>query len=65
MKTHRICNVCGKPVVKETKVKEYPFYCPDCCENRYRIETARKSGGINEKSVRKNRYGNERNRRRV
>lgn len=39
MKTHRICKVCGKSVIKETKIKEYPFYCPDCCENRYRIET--------------------------
>lgn len=40
MKTHRICKVCGKPVIKETKIKEYPFYCPDCYENRYRIETS-------------------------
>jgi hypothetical protein len=39
MKTHRICKVCGKPVIKETKIKEYPFYCPHCYENRYRIET--------------------------
>jgi predicted RNA-binding Zn-ribbon protein involved in translation (DUF1610 family) len=39
MKTHRICKVCGKPVIRETKVKEYPFYCPNCYENRYRIET--------------------------
>lgn len=39
MKTHRICKVCGNPVIRETKIKEYPFYCPCCDEDRYRIET--------------------------
>lgn len=39
MKTHRICKVCGKSVIKETKIKEYQFFCPHCHENKYRIET--------------------------
>ena len=39
MKTHRICCRCGKPVVKETRIKGYQFYCPNCYENMYRFET--------------------------
>lgn len=39
MKTHRICNICGKLVIRKTKIKEYPFFCPHCNEDRYRIET--------------------------
>lgn len=39
MKTHRICNRCGHKVVRETKIKHYPFFCPNCDENMYRFET--------------------------
>lgn len=39
MKTHRICMRCENPVRKETKIKEYPYYCPHCDENMYRFET--------------------------
>lgn len=41
MKTHRVCSRCGYKVVRETKIKEYPFYCPNCDENMYRFETER------------------------
>lgn len=41
MKTHRLCGFCGTPVKKETKL-DYPFYCPQCDENRYRSETIHK-----------------------
>ena len=39
------CNKCNKIVKKETIKglrKEYPFYCPNCDENLYRIETHKK-----------------------
>ena len=39
MKTHRICLKCGERVKREYKIKEYPFYCPNCDENLYRFET--------------------------
>ncbi len=48
MKTHRLCCRCGNQVRRETKVKEYPFYCPTCYENMYRFETinAKKLKGV-------------------
>lgn len=39
------CNKCNTIVKKETSKglrKEYPFYCPKCCENLYRFETNKK-----------------------
>lgn len=39
MKTRRVCIRCESPVKRETKIKEYPFYCPRCDENMYRFET--------------------------
>ena len=39
MRTHRYCNRCGSEVKKETKVKQYPFYCPMCDENMFYVET--------------------------
>lgn len=39
MKTRRVCMRCESPVKHETKIKEYPFYCPHCYENMYRFET--------------------------
>lgn len=39
MKTRRICARCEQPVVRETHIKEYPYYCPNCDENMYRFET--------------------------
>jgi hypothetical protein len=41
-RTFRKCLKCGSYVKKETCKglrKEYPFYCPNCCENMYRVET--------------------------
>jgi len=38
----RVCNKCGHPVTDEVDPflrKEYPFYCPECDENLYGIET--------------------------
>ncbi len=49
MKTHRICCRCCKPVVRETKIKEYPFYCPNCNENMYRFETVNVKKNIRKK----------------
>ena len=35
------CNKCGCfEVEKETVLKEYPFYCPDCHENLYSFEVS-------------------------
>lgn len=39
MKTRRICKRCESLVKKETQIKGYPFYCPNCDENMYRFET--------------------------
>lgn len=39
MKTRRVCTRCESLVKKETQIKEYPFYCPNCDENLYRFET--------------------------
>lgn len=39
MKTRRVCMRCENTVQKETKIKEYPYYCPYCDENMYRFET--------------------------
>ena len=44
MKTRRLCCRCGNPVIRETKVKQYPFYCPTCDENMFRLETERVKG---------------------
>jgi hypothetical protein len=30
---------CGTEVRRETVVKQYPFYCPNCDENLFEIET--------------------------
>lgn len=32
------CGRCGHPVCRENRVKDYPYYCPDCDENMYGIE---------------------------
>lgn len=39
MRTHRYCFRCHTEVRKETQIKQYPFYCPKCDENLFRIET--------------------------
>jgi len=39
MSTIRICNRCDYPILKETKLRSYPYYCPNCFENYYTIET--------------------------
>lgn len=47
------CKNCGHPVQRETHKglrKEYPYYCPHCDENMFRIETYKKASpcrGIN------------------
>nr|DAH91510.1 MAG TPA: zinc-ribbon domain protein [Caudoviricetes sp.] len=36
------CKRCGCKVKRETEKplkRQYPFYCPCCCENLYRFET--------------------------
>lgn len=35
----RRCNKCGKVVLKETNVSNYPYQCMSCDENLYEIET--------------------------
>jgi hypothetical protein len=40
--TNQICNRCKCEVVFENKIKEYPYYCPNCYENMYLFETTRK-----------------------
>jgi len=39
MKTRRVCATCNTQVIKETKIKEYPFVCLRCDENMFYIET--------------------------
>ena len=34
----RVCNKCQTEVENE-KVLDYPYYCPNCDENMYEIET--------------------------
>lgn len=41
MKTHRVCKNCESEVKRETKIKDYPFYCPACYENKFYFETVR------------------------
>ena len=37
----RICNRCGHEVeVENHKDIDYPYYCPNCDENMYEIETS-------------------------
>lgn len=36
---NRRCNKCGRVVLKETFVPNYPFQCVSCDENLYDIET--------------------------
>lgn len=41
----RFCRRCGHKVQRETEKglrTEYPFYCPHCYQNMYRIETFKK-----------------------
>lgn len=35
----RYCQRCGHKVKREFFIKEYPYYCPECDENMYKIET--------------------------
>lgn len=45
MKRLRYCKRCGCKVLRETTKglrKEYPFFCPTCDQNMYRIETFKK-----------------------
>ena len=38
--SNRICNKCGCVVeVEKDKNIDYPYYCPNCDENLYGIET--------------------------
>jgi predicted RNA-binding Zn-ribbon protein involved in translation (DUF1610 family) len=39
MPTKRVCFRCGTPVEIETKILEYPYYCPECDENMFEFET--------------------------
>lgn len=49
-KTDRVCRVCGCRVKRET-VLDYPYYCPNCDENRYRFETDPAEGDDRSKRV--------------
>lgn len=43
---NRYCRRCGHAVKRETVKglrKEYPYYCPNCCENMYRFETLKRN----------------------
>jgi len=33
------CRRCGTVVLKEPDIEEYPFYCANCYENMYGVET--------------------------
>ncbi|MBO5019782.1 MAG: hypothetical protein J6D52_03855 [Clostridia bacterium] len=33
------CRRCGTVVLKEPDIEEYPFYCSNCYENMYGVET--------------------------
>lgn len=33
-----LCNQCDSPIFKEKVLKGYPYYCPNCNENKYNIE---------------------------
>ena len=38
----RVCKICGTVVENETHEelrKEYPYYCPECDQNKYSFET--------------------------
>lgn len=32
------CNSCGDYVYKEKEVKQYPYFCPTCNENKFEFE---------------------------
>ena len=42
MRTHRYCYRCGTEVRRETKIKPYKFYCPNCDENMFGFEVLTK-----------------------
>lgn len=33
------CNLCGRVVLREPDIEDYPYYCPHCGKNRYGNET--------------------------
>lgn len=35
----RVCRRCGHAVVRERQLRDYPFYCPNCYENKFSFET--------------------------
>lgn len=38
--TVRVCSRCGTPVEVEKEILSYPYYCPECDENLFGIETS-------------------------
>lgn len=41
---NRVCKRCSTKVERESQVKDYLYYCPNCDENLYEFETETEIG---------------------
>ena len=45
------CNMCGRPILKETNVEGYPYQCMNCDENLYLFETTKTEGQFSDEEI--------------